>query len=219
MNIMSEQIKILVVDDHVLIRTGVINLIKNEKDIFITGEADSGEDAVKLTDELKPDIILMDISMPGISGLEAAGHIKKKHPSIGIIILTIYKSEEYFIEANKIGVEGILHKDIGREELLSAIRKVKNGEKYIGQRFAQILADYYRKETTPAIKKVIFTRREEEILKLLAEGRSNHEIAEKLCISIRTVETHRSNLVQKLELKGTPALIKFAVQNYSEEKL
>jgi DNA-binding NarL/FixJ family response regulator len=216
---MNEKIKILVVDDHVLIRTGVINLIKNESDILIIGEADSGEDAVKLTDELKPDIILMDISMPGISGLEAAGQIKKKYPAIGIIILTIYKSEEYFIEATKLGVEGILHKDIGREELLSAIRKVKNGEKYIGQRFAQMLADYYRKETTPAAKKVIFTRREEEILKLLAEGKSNHEIADKLCISIRTVETHRSNLVQKLELKGTPALIKFAVQNYSEEKL
>jgi DNA-binding NarL/FixJ family response regulator len=215
---MNEQIKILVVDDHVLIRTGVINLIKNESDISIIGEADSGEDAVKLADELKPDIILMDISMPGISGLEAAGRIKKKHSAIGIIILTIYKSEEYFIEATKIGVEGILHKDIGREELLSAIRKVKNGEKYIGQRFAQLLADYYRKETTPDAKKVIFTRREEEILKLLADGRSNHEIADILCISIRTVETHRSNLVQKLELKGTPALIKFAVQNYSEEK-
>jgi DNA-binding NarL/FixJ family response regulator len=215
---MNEKIKILVVDDHVLIRTGVINLIKNESDISIIGEADSGEDAVKLADELKPDIILMDISMPGISGLEAAGRIKKKHSAIGIIILTIYKSEEYFIEATKIGVEGILHKDIGREELLSAIRKVKNGEKYIGQRFAQLLADYYRKETTPDAKKVIFTRREEEILKLLADGRSNHEIADILCISIRTVETHRSNLVQKLELKGTPALIKFAVQNYSEEK-
>jgi DNA-binding NarL/FixJ family response regulator len=208
---LNEKTSILVVDDHVLIRTGVMNLLKDEPDIFIAGEAESGEEAVKLARELKPDIILMDISMSGITGLQAAEQIKKENSAIRIILLTIYKSEEYFIEASKKGVEGILHKNISKEELLDAVRKVRKGEKYIGQKFAQMLADYYNMDVT---RNIVFTRREKEILNLIAHGNSNSDIADTLNLSVRTIETHKSNLIQKLNLKGASALTKFAIENF-----
>ncbi len=216
------KIKILIVDDHLLIRSGVRSLLKDVQDIEIVAEAEGGNEAIKKEAEFHPDVVLMDISMPDISGIEAASIIKKNSPGTGVLVLTMYENEEYIFKALKNGATGILHKNVSKEELITAIKTVAAGKKYFGNSISQIMIQNYMQKfdeenSGDEKQKVILTRREKEVLKALAKGLSNIEIGEQLKISPRTVDTHKTNLLQKLNLKSTSALARFAYENgYNE---
>lgn len=216
------KIKVLIVDDHLLIRSGVRSLLKDVPDIEIVAEAEGGNEAIKKHSEFLPDVILMDISMPDISGIEAASIIKKNSPDTGVLVLTMHENEEYIFKALKNGATGILHKNVSKEELITAIKMVASGKKYFGNSISQIMIQNYMQKfdeenSDEEKQKVILTRREKEVLKALAKGLSNIEIGEQLKISPRTVDTHKTNLMQKLNLKSTSALARFAYENgYSE---
>ncbi len=209
-------IRTFIADDHLLVRSGIKSLLKDVPDIKVIDEAENGSDAIKKVLELKPDVILMDISMPDISGLEATSEIKKQMPSANILILTMHENEEYIYSAMKLGASGILHKNISKEELIMAIKTVASGKRYFGLSISQIVIENLIKkfdESADTREKVILTKREKEVLHLIAGGLSNQEIADSLGISSRTVDSHKTNLMQKLNIKSSSALAKFAIQN------
>ncbi len=212
------KIKILIVDDHLLVRTGITSLLKDVVDIEIIGEAENGRDAIKKTGELKPDVILMDISMPEISGLEATPKIKLLFPDTKILILTMHENEEYVLSAFKLGAMGILHKNVSKEELITAIKNVYAGKRYFGASISQMVIEnmVQKFDESSFIKekeKMVLTKREKEVLHFVASGLSNQEIADTLEISTRTVDSHKSNLMQKLNVKTSAALAKYAIEN------
>lgn len=211
------QIKVLVVDDHSLVRTGVISLLQNTPDIDVIGEAENGREAIEKADELKPDVILIDISMPEISGIEATALIKEKNPSIHLLILTMHESEEYFYNAIKKGASGILHKNTSREELILAIRIVAKGDKYFGNSLSKLLFESllhkYDEDGNQNKGFLVLTKREREVLHFVGKGYSNQQIADQLSISTRTVDSHKGNLMQKLNIKSASALARYAFEN------
>lgn len=211
-----DTIRTFIVDDHLLVREGIKSLLKDEKEIEIIDEAENGTDAVKKSLELKPDVILMDISMPDISGLEATSVIKRDLPSVNILILTMHENEEYIYSALKLGASGILHKNISKEELIMAIKTVAGGKRYFGLSISQIVIENLIKkfdENNSTKEEIILTKREKEVLHLIASGFSNLEIADSLTISSRTVDSHKTNLMKKLNLKSSASLTKFAIEN------
>jgi len=212
-----KKIRVLIVDDHFLVRTGIISLLRDVPDIEIVGEAENGKIAVEQCKKIVPEVVLMDISMPDMSGIEATKSIKAENPSINILILTMHESEEYFYNTLKQGASGILNKDVGKDELINAIKSVSTGKRYIGNSVSELMIDTlmqkFEEECLSRQKeKVILTKREKDILYYIANGFSNQDIAEKLKISVRTVETHKSNLMQKLNLKSSAALSLYAFE-------
>ena len=219
------KVKLLIVDDHLLIRIGVINLLKKNTNISIVGEAESGHEAISMFEKLKPNVVLMDISMPDISGIEATKRIKAKYPLANILILTIFENEDYVFNAIRSGASGVLHKNIGKKELVEAILTVAEGKKYFGQGLTQLLIENlmskHEEEINPKLKeKTFLTQREIQILCSIAEGLSAESIGEKLNISTRTVETHKTNMMQKLNINTTAALALYAFESgyYPEKK-
>ncbi|HUX60503.1 MAG TPA: response regulator transcription factor [Ignavibacteriaceae bacterium] len=219
------KIKLLIVDDHLLIRIGVINLLKKNSNISIVGEAESGHEAISMFEKLKPNVVLMDISMPDISGIEATKRIKAKYPLANILILTIFENEDYVFNAIRNGASGVLHKNIGKKELVEAILTVAEGKKYFGQGLTQLLIENlmnkHEEEINPRLKeKTFLTQREIQILCSIAEGLSAESIGERLNISTRTVETHKTNMMQKLNINTTAALALYAFESgyYPEKK-
>lgn len=207
-----EKIKVLLVDDHLLVRSGIISLLADQQDIIISGEASSGEEAVEKAGVLNPDVILMDISLPGISGLEAAEKIKLEHPQMKVVILTMHDEREYLYNTLKMNIDGLLHKSAGKDEISEAIRNAANGVKYYGSTVSEMLVNHFiDRFRIDELDNLILTKREKEIVYLLSQGLSTSEIAERLCISPRTVDTHRSNLIQKLNLKNASDLVRFSV--------
>ncbi len=212
------KIRVLIADDHLLVRTGIKSLLNELPDIEIIGEAEDGTVAIKKADELLPDVILMDISMPTISGILATELIKQKHESINILILTMYENEEYLLSSLKKGASGVIHKNVSKEELIKAIKSVAAGKKYFGNSLTQVLIENLlqkleESKQLPEKDTIILTKREKQVLGLIANGYSNQEIAEKLQISPRTVDTFKTNLMQKLNIKTTAALARYAFEN------
>ncbi len=212
------KVKVLIADDHLLIRQGIKSLLQNVSTIKVIGETAYGNDVIQLYAKLKPDVILMDISMPDISGIEASRIIKEKYPKAKILILTIYKNDDYVLSAVKNGASGVINKDVNKNVLIEAILAVANGKKYFAQELTQLLIENLISKNTDynqdALKeKVFLTKRENEILCFIAEGLSTSEIALKLNLSIRTVETHRTNLMQKLKIKTSSGLARYAFEN------
>jgi len=213
-----EKIKIILVDDHQIVRDGIKSLLTDVDDIDIISEA---SDYHVLNEKLKlqdPDIIIMDISLPEISGLEIAKKLSVSHPHIKILILSMYTGEDFIFNAIKSGAKGYLPKNTTRKEIIDAIRAIHAGEEYFSESISNvILKSYVQKAKTadnqPERSEDKLTTREIEILKHFAGGLSNQEIADKLFISIRTVESHKNHIMQKLELKSTVDLIKFAIKN------
>ncbi|MEI6507151.1 MAG: response regulator transcription factor [Bacteroidota bacterium] len=205
--------KILIADDHSIVREGIKTMLKDIEGFEIVGEAENGVEAIEQIKKLSPDIFITDISMPEMSGIEAINIIKKSFPNLKTLILTIHSEEEYIEQIFKSGATGCLYKNAGKNEFELAIRSVGNGENYYCRGLSNVLLkDYFnKKDLSNDEKKTYLTFREKQILKLIAEEYSNNEIAEKLFISIRTVETHRKNMMQKLNLESTIALIKYAV--------
>ncbi|MGD1006606.1 MAG: response regulator transcription factor [Ignavibacteriaceae bacterium] len=212
-----EKIRVLIVDDHFLVRTGITSLLRDVPDIEIVGEAENGKIAVEQCKKIVPEVVLMDISMPDMSGIEATKSIKAENPSINILILTMHESEEYFYNTLKQGASGILNKNVGKDELINAIKSVSTGKRYIGNSISELMIDtlmqkFEEEFLSKQKEKVILTKREKDILYYIANGFSNQDIAEKLKISVRTVETHKSNLMQKLNLKSSAALSLYAFE-------
>ncbi len=214
-----DKIKVLLVDDHQIVRDGIFALLIKEREIEIVGEASNGDDLFEKLKFIKPNIIILDISLPKMSGIEIAEILTKDYPDIHIIIFSSYTDEETIYKSIRAGAKGFLPKDSVRGDLVEAIKKVNQGFEYLSKKIPNtIIIDYIKnsenkKNKYNNSKLSNLTKREKEILKLIADGLSYKEIGEKLFISVRTVETHKNNMLQKLDLKSTIDLVKFAIKN------
>jgi two-component system, NarL family, response regulator NreC len=210
------QIRLLLVDDHEVVRSGLRMLLENQSDMLIIGEASTARQAILIAQELNPDIILMDITLPDFSGIEATRQLQKAGCAAKIIALTIHEDEQFFFEMLKAGASGYVSKRAAPDDLMDAIRTVHHGEVYIYPQLTKLLVDDFlnRANEEPAQKETFneLTPREQEILVALAGGESNDEIAEKLSISRFTVARHRENLMRKLELHSRSELVKYAIR-------
>ena len=204
-------INILLTDDHALIRTGIRRLLEDSQQIAIIGEADCGEDAVKLAPELKPDIIFMDVNMPGIGGVEACRRILQRNPKQKIIVLTVHGVQTFPKRMLEIGAKGYLTKECGVEEMLDAIRQVYNGGVYIAASIAQQLAlSLLPGSGHNPIDRL--SRREFQVMLMISHGLTNAEMSSKLCLSPKTISTYRLRLLEKLGAQNEVDLIKIAVE-------
>jgi DNA-binding NarL/FixJ family response regulator len=209
--------KILIVDDHEVVRDGLKNILTSLDNITIAGEAGNGEDAVKMYASLKPDLVIMDISMPGMNGIEATKIIKEKDPDACILILTMHDNQEYLNQIIRSGAKGFILKNTDKDELLEAVKTVSAGDNFFSKDISKLIIDNYirtAKDTdkNDGYKEVPLTKREIEILKLIASGYSNQEIANILYISYNTVDTHRKNIMHKLSIKNTAGLVRYAIE-------
>lgn len=205
-----KKIRILLADDHVLVRDGMKTLLKDVNDFSVVGEAADGLEVVKKVEELLPDIVTMDISMPNMNGLETIDVIHRRFPKTKILVLTMHENEEYAHRVYKSGAGGYILKNSDKKEFIHAIRMVHKGERFFSSSVSGVTSKGYVGKEVASIP---ITRREKEILRLIVDGLTNQEIADKLFISPRTVDTHRSNLMQKLEIKNTAGLVRFAIEN------
>src|ERR1700736_4471336 len=209
------KIRILLADDHQLMRSGLRLLIEQQPDLTVVGEAGDGREVVSLAKSLKPDVVVMDIGMPNLNGIEATHQIIQSHPEIAVVILSMHADESYVLRALKAGAKGYLLKDSAEADLIRAVRAVAGGKSFFSPVVSKVLLDdYMRKLKRSGAEDAydLLTPREREILQLVAEGKSNKEVANLLNLSVYTVETHRSNIMQKLNLRGIPELILYAVR-------
>ena len=209
------KIRILLTDDHTLFRQGIRTLLSAESDLEIVGEAANGAEAVEKVTEFRPDIVLMDIGMPGLSSFEATRQIKKVRPDTKILFLTMYDDEDYLVQCMEVGASGYVLKDSPAQQLLAALRDVHRGGSYLSPRMLSQLVDDFRSRIKTAHRQPRFatlTAREKEILKLLAEGQSVKEIAAGLNLSVKTVEAHKFNLMRKLDIHNKAHLVQYAIQ-------
>lgn len=208
-------IRLLLVDDHAVVRSGLRMLLASESDVEIVGEAGSGSEAVAAAASARPDVILMDIGLPDMTGIEATRVVKSQFPEIAIVALTIHEDEEYFFRMLDAGASGYVPKRAAPEELLTAIRAAASGEVYLYPSLAKLLVkDYLSQERETANRSTLdgLTEREQEVLSLLAEGHNNAEIASALVISPKTVERHRENIMRKLNLHSRAELVRYAIR-------
>jgi two-component system, NarL family, response regulator NreC len=208
-------INIILADDHQVVRKGLRALLSTEQDFNIVGEAGNGLETVKLVEDLKPDILVLDLMMSGINGLEVTRQLIKKFPQIGIVVLSMHSNEAYVLEALRSGAKAYILKESPPEELVRAIREVAAGRRYLSTPLTERAIEAYTQKTEvkPVDSFDQLTIREREILQLTAEGCTSAEIATRLYISPRTVETHRTNLMRKLELHNHAQLIQYAIQH------
>ena len=208
---MSDRIRVLIVDDHIIVRSGLRLLLEAQPDIDVVGEASDGREALNLVEKHLPDVVLMDITMPGMDGLEATRLIKASWPQINVLALTMHRSDEYFFEMLKAGASGYILKGAETSDLMQAVRVVGRGEVFLYPTMAQkLVKDYLNFIQWGEGSRSSLSPREKEILNLLSEGWSNTEIAEKLVISPSTIHSHRSNIMTKLGLNNPRELIQYA---------
>jgi two-component system response regulator NreC len=210
-----EKIRLLLVDDHEVVRTGLRMLLEHQPDMEIVGEASTGAEALEMAAQVKPDVVVMDITLPDISGIEATRQIKRSQPEAAIVALTIHEDEQYFFEMLQAGAAGYVPKRAAPEDLISAIRAAHNEEIYLYPSLAKALvSDFLGRSHTEQADNTLedLTPREMEVLELLAEGFNNEEIADRLVISPHTVARHRENLMRKLGLHSKSELVKYAIR-------
>lgn len=208
-------IRMMLVDDHAVVRTGLRMLLEGDESIEIVGEAETATEAINQVTRLKPDVILMDIGLPDLSGIEATRRIRQLSPESAVVALTIHEDEEYFFKMLAAGASGYVPKRAAPEELLSAIQAAARGEVYLYPSLAKLLVTDYLAQARQGHRRVQedgLTEREEEVLILLADGASNAEIAEQLSISPKTVARHRENIMAKLNLHSRSELVKYAIR-------
>jgi DNA-binding NarL/FixJ family response regulator len=213
-------IKVILVDDHSLVRAGIRSLILNIPGVEVIGEADNGRDAIKLIDDLNPDLVLLDIAMPELNGLEVVARISKEYSDTKVIILSMHTNEEYVVQALRSGSSGYLLKDAAPNELEIAVNAVMKGETYLSPAISKHVVDNYLrrisnispdKDLSPDIFTQL-TSRQREILQLIAEGNSTKEIANKLNVSVKTVETHRMQLMDRIGIHDVAGLVRYAIR-------
>lgn len=207
-----DKIKVLLVDDHAIMRDGIRALLSVDSDIEIVGEAGEGKEAIEKVTSLSPDVIVMDIAMPGMDGLEATRRITKQNPNVKVLILSQYDDREYILSSIKAGSAGYLPKRALGSELVSAIRAVYKGESFLHPSAASALIKDYREQAREVDAYDQLTPREREILKLIAEGHTSKEIGGMLFISIKTVMGHRTKMMEKLDIRNRTELIKYAMK-------
>ena len=208
-------IRVLLVDDHTILREGVRALLAGEPEIVVVGEAADGQEAVEKVDKLLPDIVLMDMVMPRMNGLEATSRIKQKHDDVKVLILSMYDDDEYVQQVIQAGASGYVLKGMAADDLTLAIREVHSGSSFLNPAIAaKLIEDYVRRVrgNEPESGEEPLTAREREVLKLIAEGNTNQEIADVLCLSRKTVESHRANIMRKLDLHDVTELVKYSLR-------
>jgi DNA-binding NarL/FixJ family response regulator len=213
---MSLKYRIVIAEDHTILREGLKALLSSNPEFEVVGEAGDGREAIRCVEKYKPDLILTDLSMPRMNGMEAIGEIKRRSPKTKILALTIHRAEEYILATLRAGANGYLLKDSTHEELIVAVKKVLSGKHYISPEISEKVIEGYlegRKVLKTQTPWETLTHREREVLKLIAEGHKNKHIAKDLCISVKTVEKHRSNLMEKLNLHNVQALTAFAIDH------
>lgn len=208
------KIKVLLVDDHAIVRAGLRMLLQSQDDMEIVGEVETGTAALAQAKVLQPHVILMDIALPDIDGFEATRQIKRTLPDVAILALTMHESDEYFFKMLQAGASGYVPKKAAPTDLLTAIRTVREGQVFLHPSVAKaVVRDYISHARADAAESMDgLTEREREVLTLIADGRSNQEIADKLTISVKTVERHRANIMAKLNLHSRTALVKYAIR-------
>lgn len=208
------KIRVLLADDHTILRDGIRALLDDQADIEVIGEAKDGQATVKMTAQLQPDVVVMDIAMPLLNGLEATRQIQRDCPQVKVLILTMHENEEYIRQVLAAGALGYVLKDAAAHDLLGAIRAVYQGEAVLSPAITRLVIEDYLRwgDIRPPDSTNGLTSREREVLQLIAEGYTNKEIAEILCLSIKTVQSHRTNLMSKLDLHDRGELIKYAIQ-------
>ena len=210
---MNGKIRVLLCDDHTLFRDGIAAILKDERSIEIVGEADNGRDAVIKAQQLHPDVVLMDIAMPDLSGFEATRRILKSNKKVKVLILTMYEEEEVITRCLDAGAAGYVLKDVPRAHLIHAIDVVNKGGQYLSSRaLKKVVKQYVKGAQSTATGYERLSDREREVLKLLADGLSLKEIAVRLVLSVKTVDAHKTNLMRKLDLHDRSELIKYAIQ-------
>lgn len=209
-----KKIRVLLADDHTILRDGIRALLEDQDDIELIGEAEDGQTAVKMTAQLDPDIAILDIAMPLLNGLEATRQIKRDFPQVKVLILTMHENEEYIRQVLAAGALGYVLKDAAARDLLGAIREVYKGEAVLSPAITRLVIEDYLRwgDIRPDDATNGLTSREREVLQLIAEGYRNKEIAEILCLSVKTIQSHRTNLMNKLDLHDRGELIKYAIQ-------
>ncbi len=208
------KIRILIADDHRLVRAGIRSLLEGHPDIEVVGEAGSGREAIEGATRLQPNVVLMDIAMGDLSGLEATQEIRVRNPRVNVLALTMHDREEYFFAMLKAGALGYVLKECEPRDLLEAIRVVHHGEAYLAPSVTKaVLEDYLRQRTEQTQSRYdSLTLREKQVLRLAIEGKTTREMAEMLYLSAKTIEKHRASMMRKLELHSLPELIKYAIR-------
>ncbi len=218
---MANKIKLMIVDDHAVVRKGIINLLEDEENIEIVGEASDGVDALEGIKELKPTIVLLDLSMPRMTGFEVARIISQKHAAVKSLIFSMHNNQEYMVQAVENGAMGYLLKDTSKEEILKALDTVANGQKYFPPIVSAMIIDgllNHKKNSSSATKKEastivsVLSKQEKVILNYIVDGLNSQEISEKLKLSVRTVSNHRANILRKTQVKNTAELVRLAVE-------
>mgnify|MGYP001038561719 CR=1 FL=1 len=207
--------RVVIAEDYTILREGLRALLSSAPDLEVIGEAENGLSAIRCVENMKPDLVLMDLSMPKTNGVDAIREIKKKFPDIKVLALTVHKNEEYVLASLKAGADGYVLKDATQAELMTAIKTVLMGKSYLSPEVSEKVIEGYvegRKTLKPKSAWDTITSREREVLKLIAEGYKNREIADYLCISIKTVDKHRTNLMKKLDIHTVSALTAFALK-------
>lgn len=221
---MSARNTIVIAEDHALLRDGLRSLLAEEPDIEVVGETDNGKEAIQMACALRPKLVLMDLALPGIHGLEAIAEIKRRNPDIKILVVTIHKTDEYIQNALRVGASGYLAKESSYIELLTAIRALLSGKLYLSPDISErVVSNYFSGDMQGNAKRSTLTTREREVLKLIAEGNSNKYIAVYLSLSVKTIEKHRASLRHKLGLHNASMLTAYAIEKgivtqYSSER-
>jgi DNA-binding NarL/FixJ family response regulator len=212
---MPKPIRVMIADDHTIVRQGLARLLNDQKDLEVVGQAYNGRIAVDKALELKPDVVIMDIAMPQMNGIEAAKRIRKKLPKTKIIILSMYSHEHYIHELFEAGVSGYLLKDSSGGDIINAIQAAMKDETYLSPSISKVLVDAYRlpkKSTSLAERYQQLSNREREVFQLIAEGHSTRRISELLCVSISTIKSHRVAIMEKLEANSSVKLVHYGIQ-------
>lgn len=207
---MLKKTRILLADDHALVRQGFRMILAAEPDFEVAGEATNGREALALCSELKPDVIVMDVTMPELNGIEATRRIMEAHPRIRILALSMHKDAVYVREILRAGASGYLLKDAIDTDLIAAVRSIARGEGYLSPGVSEAVLSDYRRHVTDPID--LLSSREREVLQLIAEGKTNKEIASLLNLSVYTIDAHRGKIMEKLNLHSTGELVRFAVR-------
>ncbi len=213
-----EKIRIVLADDHEIIRNGIKQLFESEEYVEIVAEASNGREAIEMVNKHAPDILVMDISMPEMTGIEAVDELKKSNTNTKVLILSMFDKDEYVLKAVELGAYGYLLKDTGKEGFIKALRMIMNGEKYFSSEISNIIVNQYlnNMNTTSSGSgkmKTDLTKRENDILCLVVKGYNNRKIAEEFGISVRTIETHRLNIMKKLKVNNAAELVRVAIEN------
>jgi DNA-binding NarL/FixJ family response regulator len=212
---MEKKKRVVIVEDYTILREGLRALISSHSDFEVAAEAKDGQDAIRCVEEFSPDLVLMDLSMPRMNGLDAIHEVKRRAPETKVLALTVHKAEEYILAALEAGADGYVLKDANHAELMMAMETVLGGKSYLSPSISEKVIQGYlegKKTTKPSSAWETLTPRERQVLKLIAEGHRNKEIADYLCVSVKTVEKHRANLMQKLDLHNASALTALAME-------